>query len=118
LTDGLSPIAISLSRHLLEHGDYVVVGILPGEFDSSRGDELRSFMGEIAREGSGATQQDGQMDLDDERDDDEQDGQESDEDAGSTSNSRSSKTKAENRKTKVRRKRWRERFKLVGIDAR
>lgn len=111
LTDGLSPIAISLSRHLLEHGDYVVAGILPTEFNSTRGDELRDFMGEIAREGSGAARVE-EIDVDDE------DGGEdaSDDEAGSGERPTNGRRK-KNGKNNVR-KRWRERFKLVGVDGR
>jgi hypothetical protein len=41
-------VAISLSMHLLEHGDYVVAGILPSEFTTPRGEELRGFLEECA----------------------------------------------------------------------
>jgi hypothetical protein len=50
LTDGLSPIAISLSKLLLEHGDYVVAGVLSEEFAGERGDGLRTFLAEAGRE--------------------------------------------------------------------
>lgn len=99
----------------------MVAGILPDEFDTSRGDELRNFMGEVAREGSGVTQGDDQMDVGDEGDGgraSEQDEQRSDEESASAANSRSFKAKARSGKLKARRKRWRERFKLVGIDGR
>jgi hypothetical protein len=46
LTDGLSPTAVSLSRRLLEHGDCVVAGVVPEEFEGPRGDALRSLMQE------------------------------------------------------------------------
>jgi len=44
LTDGLSPIAVALSRRLLDHGDCVVAGIVPAEFEGPRGDALRQLM--------------------------------------------------------------------------
>jgi len=50
ISDGLAPIAISLSRYLLDHGDYVVVGVLPTEFAEKRGYELREFLTEVAHE--------------------------------------------------------------------
>lgn len=53
VTDGLAPVAISLSRYLLEHGDYVVAGVVPTEFTERRGDELREFLAEVAHEGEG-----------------------------------------------------------------
>ena len=53
ISDGLAPIAISLSRYLLDHGDYVVAGVLPAEFSERRGDELREFLAEVAHERAG-----------------------------------------------------------------
>jgi hypothetical protein len=50
LTDGLSPIAIALSKLLLEHGDYVVAGVLSEEFAGERGDGLRTFLADAGRE--------------------------------------------------------------------
>lgn len=114
LSDGLSPIAISLSRHLLVHGDYVVVGILPQEFNGTRGDELREFMGEVAREGSGTNQKE-EMDVDEE-DGGEGDGPSSEDEGGSEE--RPTNGKAKSGKANVRRKRWGGRFKLVGTDGR
>jgi hypothetical protein len=114
LTDGLSPIAISLSRQLLEHGDYVVAGIFPAEFNSARGDELREFMAEVAREGSGV-QPSAEMELDDEETAGTDDRGSDDNDADEAA-AKNDKRKAG--KAKVRRKRWRERFRLVGIDGR
>jgi hypothetical protein len=116
LTDGLAPIAIALSRHLLEHGDYVVAGILPKEFNDSRGDELRGFMGEVAQEASG--------EGDGEEGDEEEDVEEGDDDGegtGGGSELRGSvkgKNGGVDGKPRTRRKRWRERFKLVGVDGR
>ena len=83
ITDGLAPIAISLSRYLLEHGDYVVAGVLPTEFTEERGDELREFLVEVAHEGD-AEGRDGMENGDGPR----------------------------------TMKRWRERFKVVGLDSR
>ena len=50
LTDGLSPIAIALSRLLLEHGDYVIAGVISEEFSGKRGDGLRSFLADAGKE--------------------------------------------------------------------
>lgn len=48
LSDGTSPIALSLAQHLLQHGDRVVVGVLPTQQD---GDEERvSQLGEFELE--------------------------------------------------------------------
>lgn len=82
ITDGLTPVAISLSRYLLDHGDYVVAGVVPTEFTEKRGDELREFLAEVAHEGEGEE--------------------------------RRSEENGEPRTMK----RWRERFKVVGLDAR
>jgi hypothetical protein len=46
LSDGLSPIAVALSRRLLEHGDCVVAGVLSEEYDSPRGDALKALIRE------------------------------------------------------------------------
>ena len=35
LTSGNSPIAASIARHLLEHGDRVVAGVYPVEYNTS-----------------------------------------------------------------------------------
>lgn len=49
ITSGDSPIGISLARQLLDHGDYVVIGIIPAEFekDGCRSSELKSFLAEV-----------------------------------------------------------------------
>ncbi|KAF2084387.1 short chain dehydrogenase/reductase family protein-like protein [Saccharata proteae CBS 121410] len=49
LTNGTSPISIGLARQVLEHGDYVVAGVLPIEFDrdSGRSEEFREFLDEV-----------------------------------------------------------------------
>jgi NAD(P)-dependent dehydrogenase (short-subunit alcohol dehydrogenase family) len=49
ITSGDSPIGISLARQLLDHGDYVVTGIIPAEFekDGYRSEELKSFLAEV-----------------------------------------------------------------------
>jgi hypothetical protein len=50
LSDGLAPIALGLIRAVLPKGDSVVLGVVPEEFKSSRGNELRGFLGEVESE--------------------------------------------------------------------
>ncbi|KAE9969369.1 hypothetical protein BLS_005394 [Venturia inaequalis] len=105
MTDGLAPIAISLSRYLLEHGDYVVAGTLPSEFEGARGEGLRSFMGEVARQGKDETEE-----VDNEGSAaDTIDGMEL---GGEKGGEEQSETKQK------RRKRWRDRFRVVRLDGR
>lgn len=49
LTNGTSPISISLATQILEHGDYVVAGVLPAEFEreSGRSEEFRDFLDKV-----------------------------------------------------------------------
>ncbi|KAK6433190.1 hypothetical protein LTR95_010634 [Oleoguttula sp. CCFEE 5521] len=49
LTCANSPIGISLTRHLLAHGDYVCAGVLPLEFarHADRSAAFKSFLGEV-----------------------------------------------------------------------
>ncbi|KAF1353155.1 hypothetical protein BDV97DRAFT_375289 [Delphinella strobiligena] len=49
LTSGNSPIAISLSRYLLAHGDYIVAGIQPVEFekDEERSRDFKDLLEEV-----------------------------------------------------------------------
>ncbi|KAJ9662715.1 hypothetical protein H2201_005999 [Coniosporium apollinis] len=51
LTNGASPIAISLARKVLEHGDCVVAGVSPLEFEKNedRSLEFREFLEEVKR---------------------------------------------------------------------
>lgn len=48
LTSGNSPIAISLSRYLLDHGDYIVAGVQPTEFekDDEQSQDFKEFLEE------------------------------------------------------------------------
>ncbi|KIV99035.1 uncharacterized protein PV09_09262 [Verruconis gallopava] len=122
LTDGLSPIAISLSRHLLEHGDYVVAAILQQEYDTPRSEELREFLREVASDGTNRRVGDDVEPEDDQQGDadyeengearefceEPNDGSAGD---GNTNNRR-------NEKSRTPRKRWRDRFKIVGMDGR
>lgn len=107
MTDGLAPIAIALSRHLLKHGDYVVAGTLPSDFEATRGEGLRSFMGEVAREG---------------RDEAEEEDQEIDEPPGGgledieIGDDKGGEEKGETQKK--RRKTWRDRFRVIRLDGR
>lgn len=51
LTSGDSPIGISVARQVLDHGDYVVSGIIQAEFenDGARSQEFKSFLSEVGR---------------------------------------------------------------------
>jgi hypothetical protein len=51
LTSGDSPVGISLARQVLDHGDYVVSGIIPTEFerDGARSEEFKNFLSEVGR---------------------------------------------------------------------
>jgi hypothetical protein len=51
LTSGDSPVGISLARQVLNHGDYVVSGIIPVEFekDDARSEEFKRFLSEVGR---------------------------------------------------------------------
>ncbi|KAI9879657.1 MAG: hypothetical protein M1830_007764 [Pleopsidium flavum] len=46
ITSGNSPLGIALARQVLAHGDYVVAGLIPGEFekDEERFAEFREFL--------------------------------------------------------------------------
>ncbi|EXJ87579.1 hypothetical protein A1O3_04539 [Capronia epimyces CBS 606.96] len=52
ITSGDSPIGISVSRQVLDHGDYVVSGIIHSEFesDSPRSQQYKRFLSEVAGE--------------------------------------------------------------------
>jgi len=88
---------------LLEHGDYVVAGVVPSEVTEQRGSELREFWPEVEHEGAdngGATERRG----------------------NGKGNGRGSEEDAESgdRATSAGRtmKRWRDRFRVVGLDGR
>lgn len=51
LTSGDSLVGISVARQVLDHGDYVVSGIIPAEFekDDMRSEEFKSFLSEVGR---------------------------------------------------------------------
>jgi NAD(P)-dependent dehydrogenase (short-subunit alcohol dehydrogenase family) len=51
ITRGVSPIAIALARQVLEHGDYVVAGVMPIEFEKREGqsEDFRNFLEEVKR---------------------------------------------------------------------
>ncbi|EXJ62475.1 hypothetical protein A1O7_02912 [Cladophialophora yegresii CBS 114405] len=51
LTSGDSPIGISVARQVLEHGDYVVSGIIQAEFenDGARSQEFKRFLSQVGR---------------------------------------------------------------------
>ncbi|KAF4304682.1 Retinol dehydrogenase 8 [Botryosphaeria dothidea] len=50
LTNGTSPISIALATQILDHGDYVVAGVLPAEFEreSGRSEEFRDFLDKVS----------------------------------------------------------------------
>ena len=50
LTSGDSPIGVSLARKILDHGDYVVSGIIPADFerDGARSEEFQDFLAEVS----------------------------------------------------------------------
>ncbi|KAF3049932.1 hypothetical protein E8E11_009640 [Didymella keratinophila] len=49
ITRGVSPIAIALAKQVLEHGDYVVAGVIPVEFEKSEGqiEDFKAFLEEV-----------------------------------------------------------------------
>ena len=49
LTIGSSPIAIALSRQVLDHGDYVVAGVVPVEVEKREGhtEDFRAFLEDV-----------------------------------------------------------------------
>ncbi|CAN9354753.1 unnamed protein product [Alternaria alternata] len=49
ITRGASPIAIALARQVLEHGDYVVAGVMPIEFEKREGqsEDFRTFLEDV-----------------------------------------------------------------------
>ncbi|KAF1967400.1 short chain dehydrogenase/reductase family protein-like protein [Bimuria novae-zelandiae CBS 107.79] len=49
LTIGSSPIAIALARQVLDHGDYVVAGVVPQEFEKRVGqsEDFRAFLEDV-----------------------------------------------------------------------
>ncbi|OAG37372.1 hypothetical protein AYO21_08449 [Fonsecaea monophora] len=51
LTSGDSPIGISVARQVLDHGDYVVSGIIQAEFenDGARSQEFKRFLSQVGR---------------------------------------------------------------------
>ncbi|KAF2878585.1 hypothetical protein BDV95DRAFT_557870 [Massariosphaeria phaeospora] len=51
ITRGSSPIAIALARQVLDHGDYVVTGVQPIEFEKREGqsDDFRAFLEEAKK---------------------------------------------------------------------
>ena len=51
LTSGDSPLGISLSRQALDHGDYVVSGLIPSDFekDGARSEDFKNFLAEVGQ---------------------------------------------------------------------
>lgn len=50
LTSGDSPVGISLARQVLNHGDYVVSGIIPADFEKEdpRSEDFKNFLSEVS----------------------------------------------------------------------
>lgn len=51
ITAGTSPISISLAKQVLDHGDYVVAGVLPSEFEKREGqsEDFRAFLEDVKK---------------------------------------------------------------------
>ncbi|PSN70756.1 NAD(P)-binding protein [Corynespora cassiicola Philippines] len=51
ITNGSSPIAIALAKQVLDHGDYVVAGVMPLEFEKREGqsEDFRIFLEEVKK---------------------------------------------------------------------
>lgn len=51
LTSGDSPVGMSLAQQVLNHGDYVVSGIIPANFekDGTRSEDFKNFLAEVGR---------------------------------------------------------------------
>ncbi|KAJ4369724.1 hypothetical protein N0V83_005487 [Neocucurbitaria cava] len=51
ITRGVAPIAIALARQVLEHGDYVVAGVMPIEFEKREGqsEDFRTFLEDVKK---------------------------------------------------------------------
>ncbi|KAF2015317.1 NAD(P)-binding protein [Aaosphaeria arxii CBS 175.79] len=51
ITSGTSPISIALAKHVLDHGDYVVAGVLPIDFEKREGqsEDFRTFLEEVKK---------------------------------------------------------------------
>ena len=51
ITSGDSPVGISLARHVLAHGDYVVTGVIPAEFEryDGRTEEFKAFLADVGK---------------------------------------------------------------------
>lgn len=49
ITRGVSPIAVALAKQVLEHGDYVVAGVVPIEFEKNEGqsEDFKAFLEEV-----------------------------------------------------------------------
>lgn len=55
ITSGDSPIGISLARQVLAHGDYVVTGIVPADFEryDGRSEDFKAFLADVGRKSQG-----------------------------------------------------------------
>jgi hypothetical protein len=92
MTDALSPIAIALTRKILNQGDYVVLGVLPEELKGTGSMNLKHLVDVVKGNGAGNGSPAARESESDE-DDDEDDGETSDTN-------------------------WSQRFRIVPLDAR
>ncbi|KAF2121206.1 hypothetical protein BDV96DRAFT_483484 [Lophiotrema nucula] len=51
ITTGSAPVAIALAKQVLDHGDYVVAGVMPTEFEKREGqtEDFRGFLEDVKR---------------------------------------------------------------------
>ncbi|KAF2797445.1 NAD(P)-binding protein [Melanomma pulvis-pyrius CBS 109.77] len=49
ITAGTSPTAIALARQVLDHGDYVVAGVVPIEFEKRESEDFRVFLEDVKK---------------------------------------------------------------------
>lgn len=49
ITAGTSPTAIALARQVLDHGDYVVAGVMPIEFEKRESEDFRGFLEDVKK---------------------------------------------------------------------
>ena len=51
ITTGSAPVAIALAKQVLDHGDYVVAGVMPTEFEKREGqtEDFRSFLEDVKK---------------------------------------------------------------------
>ncbi|KAF1990176.1 NAD(P)-binding protein [Aulographum hederae CBS 113979] len=111
ITNGASPVGIGVARQVLEHGDFVVAGVLPEELDKTNGndhgraEDFKAFLDEVRAKGDGNGNHGVDVEMGGADEDDENVGSE-EEEQGDPSISRAGA------------KRWKDRVKVVGLDGR